>query len=435
MLEELHCSGVGDPIQCDRVKSIADLRNGCATSNEALIREMRADPEAETLLECTRADAALGRMTMPVPYKAEEWKNVLLHPRFSVTQAREDGSVKVRPIDNLSWSTGASSKAEAKAGSVNGHVSPTEKLRHDTLDAFAAALCIFVALFGVCPALLKVRRYMCCVSPCWSVLHVAEGGCGFCFPKDPCPSRPSMGMWSCFRCPRDGASVCGRCAVDLACDCDAQVMASRHAACPFGAIGSVHAWERVGAGIAFIIRKLLMIAGYRYVDDFFAAERHVVILLARASCSVYCVQSRKETIDHALSCIARVADALLGPGAAAPNKLHTGMSLVSSWACGCRCLPGDFSSAPRKRRCIALSPCSLCITRCMCVQARKWIATMTEALSKEHLGPGAASKLAGKLAWGCSKLFHRFGRAMLRYAAAFPASVGALACTALQADL
>ena len=300
MLEELHCSGVGDPIQCDRVKSIADLRNGCATSNEALIREMRADPEAETLLECTRADAALGRMTMPVPYKAEEWKNVLLHPRFSVTQGREDGSVKVRPIDNLSWSTGASSKAEAKAGSVNGHVSPTEKLRHDTLDAFAAALCIFVALFGVCPALLKVRRYMCCVSPCWSVLHVAEGGCGFCFPKDPCPSRPSMGMWSCFRCPRDGASVCGRCAVDLACDCDAQVMASRHAACPFGAIGSVHAWERVGAGIAFIIRKLLMIAGYRYVDDFFAAERHVVFLLARALCSVCWCTIKKR--DHR-SCV------------------------------------------------------------------------------------------------------------------------------------
>ena len=41
-----------------------------------------------------------------------------------------------------------------------------------------------------------------------------------------------------------------------------------------------------------------------------------------------CVQSRKETIDHALSCIARVLDVLLGAGAAAPNKLHTGMSLV-----------------------------------------------------------------------------------------------------------
>jgi len=29
-----------------------------------------------------------------------------------------------------------------------------------------------------------------------------------------------------------------------------------------------------------------------------------------------------------LSCIARVVDVLLGPGAAAPKKLHAGMSLV-----------------------------------------------------------------------------------------------------------
>ena len=52
-----------------------------------------------------------------------------------------------------------------------------------------------------------------------------------------------------------------------------QVMASVHAACLFGAIGSVHAWERMGAGIAFIIRKMLRVAVFRYVDDLFAAER------------------------------------------------------------------------------------------------------------------------------------------------------------------
>ena len=77
-------------------------------------------------------------------------------------------------------------------------------------------------------------------------------------------------------------------------------MASRHAACPFGAIGSVHAWERVGAGIAFIFRKLLMIAGYRYVDDFFAAERQVVILVG--AIVVFCLsvynQGKRPSIMH-----------------------------------------------------------------------------------------------------------------------------------------
>ena len=50
-------------------------------------------------------------------------------------------------------------------------------------------------------------------------------------------------------------------------------MTSQHAACPFGAIASVHAWERVGAAIAHIARKFLKIAALRYVDDLFAPER------------------------------------------------------------------------------------------------------------------------------------------------------------------
>jgi len=46
-----------------------------------------------------------------------------------------------------------------------------------------------------------------------------------------------------------------------------------HKACPFGAIASVHAWERIGNAIQFIAQKYLKIAALRYVDDFFAAER------------------------------------------------------------------------------------------------------------------------------------------------------------------
>ena len=52
-----------------------------------------------------------------------------------------------------------------------------------------------------------------------------------------------------------------------------KVVTSQHAACPFGAIASVHAWERIGAAIAHIARKFLKIAVLRYVDDLFAPER------------------------------------------------------------------------------------------------------------------------------------------------------------------
>ena len=56
-----------------------------------------------------------------------------------------------------------------------------------------------------------------------------------------------------------------------------KVMMSMHNACMFGAIASVHAWERVGAALCFIARRFLRIAVCRYVDDFFAPERSVLI--------------------------------------------------------------------------------------------------------------------------------------------------------------
>jgi len=52
-----------------------------------------------------------------------------------------------------------------------------------------------------------------------------------------------------------------------------QVYVSMHASCPFGAVGSVHAWERIGAAITHIALKFLKIALLRYVDDYFGPER------------------------------------------------------------------------------------------------------------------------------------------------------------------
>ena len=44
---------------------------------------------------------------------------------------------QVRAVDHFSWSA----FGEHKEGSVNGHVAPAEKLRHDTLDSLAEAWC------------------------------------------------------------------------------------------------------------------------------------------------------------------------------------------------------------------------------------------------------------------------------------------------------
>lgn len=38
-------------------------------------------------------------------------------------------------------------------------------------------------------------------------------------------------------------------------------------------------------------------------------------------------------------------------------------------------------------------------------KVRKWVCTMEQAIEAGRLAPGAASKLAGRLSWGSSKLF------------------------------
>ena len=57
--------------------------------------------------------------------------------------------------------------------------------------------------------------------------------------------------------------------------CWAQVLVSFHNSAPFGAVGSVNAWERVGALLLVRLRCLFMIPAFRYVDDLFSFDRRV----------------------------------------------------------------------------------------------------------------------------------------------------------------
>jgi hypothetical protein len=165
MLGELSRSGVGEPTDVDCVKSIDGLKEGCASSNAKLLKELRPDEGAEALLASTKADAALGRMQEPTLADEASLEHVLLNPRFGVRQEKDDGSIKVRAIDHLSWSPATAdggcaehrpSKKARKEGSVNGHTAPSEKMRHDTLDVLAAAMRKHVEVMGSPPGLIKV---------------------------------------------------------------------------------------------------------------------------------------------------------------------------------------------------------------------------------------------------------------------------------------
>ena len=99
-------------------------------------------------------------MTKPTDISEQIPEGILLHPRFGVEQVKEDGTVKLRPVDHMSWSPSEGieepSKKELKHGSVNGYTCPQEKMRPDTLDKFIAVLTTFVSTVGCIPGLFKV---------------------------------------------------------------------------------------------------------------------------------------------------------------------------------------------------------------------------------------------------------------------------------------
>ena len=151
ILGQLERSGVGDAIEAPPVQDHEWLKQDAARRNKVLLGKLKEDVHADRLLELSRADAELGRMSQPVTVESCDLSSMLLHPRFGVAQERPGGEVKVRAVDHFSWSAGHEGKAE----SVNGHVAPGEKMTHDTLDTLAQVMSEFFDRVGEVPGLLK----------------------------------------------------------------------------------------------------------------------------------------------------------------------------------------------------------------------------------------------------------------------------------------
>ena len=114
---------------------------------------------------------------------------------------------------------------------------------------------------------------------------------------------------------------------------------------------------------------MLHLPVFRYVDDYFGAER-------------------EETIEQAMQLLARLVRMLLGDSAIAERKLECGTFLtvlgikVSPSAKGVR-----FELDPAKRT--------------------KWLEQIEQALASGHLDAGSSTKLAGRLSWSTQHLFKK----------------------------
>lgn len=100
-------------------------------------------------------------------------------------------------------------------------------------------------------------------------------------------------------------------------------------------------------------------------------------------------------MEHAKLCLARLVRLILGPSAIAEKKLEHGTKLVILG------IEVDVSDQGFRR-----TPAP--------EKVEKWLSEIENALSSKKLAAGAASKLSGKLSWGCTHMFDKIGRAALR---------------------
>ena len=145
---------------------------------------------------------------------------------------------------------------------------------------------------------------------------------------------------------------------------------------PFGATASVVAWHRVGDLLLEIARRLLHLPAFRYVDDYFAAERTGIA-------------------QHGLGTFVRLVRAVLGSSAVADAKTEFRPELV---------ILGIQVTSGYEGACFQLCP----------AKAEKWSAQIRVAIESLHLDSGSAQKLAGRLNFATQHLFHKLGRAMIK---------------------
>ena len=343
------------------VEFVAD-RSKCWHSNVELLESLREDGNSHALHKLAKQDHELGRMSLPVPVEQVDLCNARLLlfafvycglrlllfcrlvPRFGVEQGlKPDGSVKIRAVDHMSWSASQGqkrkrSRKQIKEQSINGHCELPAKVSHDHLDGMLQLLRVVFALTGAVPWLWK-----------------ADIDAAF------------------RRVPLMGAHIW---ASGVAYLVDNVAWCSFHYGMPFGATSSVWAWHRVGAMIAFLARKLLHLPVLRYVDDYFSADR-------------------KELVEHAMQCFARLTRLLLGHTSVSDRKLDFGASLLVLG--------------------IVVEPALNGIRFILSAEkAQKYREVICRALQSGYLSCGESVKLAGKLMFATQHLFNRVGRALIK---------------------
>ena len=142
---------------------------------------------------------------------------------------------------------------------------------------------------------------------------------------------------------------------------DGNIKIARRNACVLGAVGSVLAWDRVGAMIKTLALKILKIPSLRWVDDHFCVEP-------------------TGTLEHTKLCFARLVHVLFGPDAIEPAKLEHGNPLT---------VLGLDVTIEAKHITVWPTPSKVA----------QWTKVLERIQQTGVMSSGMASKMAGRLKW------------------------------------
>ncbi|CAK0889687.1 unnamed protein product, partial [Prorocentrum cordatum] len=131
LVGELPRSGHGSPEVFPPRLGIAELLGNAESTNRDISCGLRDGAHGDAILRKTRDEAELGRISCPVPLRDVCLDGAVIAPRFAVEQLREDGSSKLRLVDDMT-------KAR-----INEATRPQERLHHDAVDALFEAARIF----------------------------------------------------------------------------------------------------------------------------------------------------------------------------------------------------------------------------------------------------------------------------------------------------
>ena len=308
-------------------RELERLQDNLGKQNWKTLSELRPDRFEDILLQEIVEEARLGRVEEPKEVNEINLHQTLITKRFGIEQGiRKDGTMKIRAID------------DASASGLNGCCKPTEKLFCNNLDDLTET------------ARLRHKQGETKLSFWKADIKAA-------FRRIPISAGQRHLMASAFKTKEKTIIV-------------------EHNAMPFGTIGSVHGWHRIGQLLWHIMTTLLKLPHGRYVDDFFGVER-------------------ESLVEHTTKCVQTMIDTLMGTGTAAPDKLLWGNPLT---------ILG-----------IDVRYHKGCIRACVEEEkAHKWCREISEAVKTKKMSKKEAERNAGRLAFATQWTFRRMGRAMIR---------------------